>query len=215
MRKQFLLVIIFILIYIGNGWVCLKGFDDNVSCYLFISMIICTIMQGILSYNLKSKSALSIFIFFSFFLCMQLYYYPFFYGTKRDYSNIEVDNDTTFTKIYDYFDDISSYDSLPCLILKEGEVGAYYYDLYLYGVDSFEVSLYIWPIDSPNICIYQKKFKTKIYSHNNTVIKDSFIVSTGESVDLIPSYFEVMITKLDNYQKQVIKRKYLLHRWRR
>ena len=76
----------------------------------------------------------------------------------------------------------------------------HYYDLYLYGVDSFEVSLYIWPIDSPNICIYQKKFRTKIYSHNNTVIKDSFIVSTGESVDLIPSHFEVMITKLDNYQ---------------
>lgn len=216
MRKQCLLLIIFILLFIVNVWGVLKGLEENILCILSISLIICTITQGIMSYVLKSKGGLCIFAMYSFLLCLQLYYYPFFYGATKDYNNnIKVGNDSTFTMIYDYYDDISLHDSQPCLILKEGEIGAYYFDLYLYNEGHFEISFYIWPIDNPDTWIYQKNLKIKNYGHNGTVIKDSFIVSTDESKNLIPSYFKVQITKFDNYSTQVIKKKYLLHQWRR
>lgn len=168
-------------------------------------------MQGVMVYVLKSKGGFYIFLICSILFCFQLLYYPYFYGIMREYNNNEYINDTTFSSIYDYYDSDLSCDSLPCLILKEGETGAYYYDFHLRRTDSTEVSVSVWPISSPNISIYQKKLMIR----SDTIFKDSFIVNTMASEGLIPSYFKVEIYNFDNHSHRIIKKKYMLRKWQR
>lgn len=215
MRKLYILVIVFFLLFVTNGWVCLIGCEYDISFVLYLAMIICVILQGIMIYVLKSKRVLCLFLMCCFLLFLHFFYYPYFWGAMRDYNNIKLSNDTTFAEIYDYYDDIPSCNSQPCLMLKEGEIGAYYYTFYLNNMDSCEVSFSVWPIDNPQINIYKKTLKAKKYSHNDTIIKDSFMVIVNESNEPIPSYFEIRVDKLDNLSPQIIKRKYLLHQWRR
>lgn len=121
-----------------------------------------------------------------------------------------------YSIIYDYFDTINPNrnDSSTWLVLKEGEIGYYYYSYYHPKIDSSIVTVSVIATEKPSVPIYEKTFHFYgVMKEFDCLCKDSFITNVAMP-NSFPALFEIKIKQdNDTTTEEVHKKKYWMNRW--
>lgn len=149
-----------------------------------------------------------------------LLYEPFFYGCAVKPIDGQIVPDSTYSKIYCYDDSVKPVpnDTSSWIVLKEGEIGYYYFDYYHPQIDSSYITFLVFDTNNQSKPIYENQILTNNYHKEFGVLyRDSFTVfADNTSGNIISAIFRVGTHDADRKGvKTQQEKRYMLHLWRR
>jgi hypothetical protein len=145
---------------------------------------------------------------------------PYFYGCAVKPIDGQIVPDSTYSKIYCYDDSVKPVpnDTSSWIVLKEGEIGYYYFDYYHPQIDSSYITFLVFDTNNQSKPIYENQILTNNYHKEFGVLyRDSFTVfADNTSGNIISAIFRVGTHDADRKGvKTQQEKRYMLHLWRR